>query len=68
MELSSYIDRISNQVGQKIPGGSSASLNKVCLCIGYFEATKARSTKVNKHISPRCLKITYLHFHIVRLR
>jgi hypothetical protein len=41
------------------------------ICIGYFEATRgyacdlfteARSAEVNKHISPRYLKITYLIF------
>ena len=35
------------------------------LCIGYFEATRGY---VNKHISPRCLKITYLFFTVARLR
>jgi hypothetical protein len=29
------------------------------ICIGYFEATRGY---VNKHISPRCLKITYTYF------
>ena len=45
---------------------------EIAVCIGYFEATRgrttcdlfteARSAEVNKHISPRCLKITYLFF------